>query len=189
MRSIGVHRLVVFGDRLRGLPPPADTLVEHEQLQVFSAHVPDQGNHLVSLGQKLAVEALGPLCDGLAYDGPPELLSMWLCLFQAGWQDSHAVGLPDHTIQLCELEVACRCSHSRRDSHIEWQGVGDDLVTLMGQRGRLAEQLSGPYSPTKKPCQPVRTEESTSVASQVWVSGLARLPSEPELAAGHLARR
>ena len=61
MRSIGVHRLVVFGDRLRGLPPPADTLVEHEQLQVFSAHVPDQGNHLVSLGQKLAVEALGPL--------------------------------------------------------------------------------------------------------------------------------
>lgn len=107
MRSVEIQRLVIFGQALAGLPEPAQTLAEHEQLGLFSSYVPDQGGCLTSLGEKYAVDSLGPLCDCLKYDGPPELLSMWLCIFQAGRRGPQPVDLTGHAVGVAFWRLHC----------------------------------------------------------------------------------
>ena len=52
-----------------------------EQVVSHMACVPDESEHLLHLSQAFGASDMSSLGHKLGYDGPLELLSMWLCLF------------------------------------------------------------------------------------------------------------
>jgi hypothetical protein len=77
MRSHGITGLLA----IRTTAPEGAKYEEANSLAEFANWVPDESRHLERLGQLFSVDTLPELAIALAYDGPMELLSMWLCLF------------------------------------------------------------------------------------------------------------
>ena len=77
MRAHGIPGLLA----IRMLDPAGSKYEEANLLAEFARWVPDESRHLERLGQLFSVDTLPNLAIALGYDGPLELLSMWLCLF------------------------------------------------------------------------------------------------------------
>ena len=73
MRAAGVPRLIILG--AAGGP-----LADAEQVDAFSAAVPDKSEHLDAFCKAFRTPTLGGLVERLHYKQPLELLSMWACL-------------------------------------------------------------------------------------------------------------
>jgi len=77
MRCHGIPGLLA----IRFGTPAGEKYDEANSLAEFANWVPDESRHLERLGQLFSVTTLHMLAVELGYDGPLELLSMWLCLF------------------------------------------------------------------------------------------------------------
>jgi hypothetical protein len=76
MRGAGLERLTLVGG---GCGP----LSLAESLTMFMDSVPDVSSHFVHCAKKLRVTTLPDLVRALDWSGPPELLSMYFCLYLA----------------------------------------------------------------------------------------------------------
>ena len=76
MRCAGLERLILVGG---GRGP----LSLAESLTTFMDSVPDVSSHFVHCAAKLRVTTLADLVGALDWSGPPELLSMYFCLYLA----------------------------------------------------------------------------------------------------------
>ena len=76
MRCAGLERLTLVG---AGRGP----LSAAESLAVFMDSVPDVSSHFARNAAKLRVTTLPDLVGALDWPGPPELLSMYFCLYLA----------------------------------------------------------------------------------------------------------
>ena len=140
MRFRGIPRLELFQGAQEGSPGisggpegaqgasgggPFHQHMQAEMLGAFADHFPDQSGWLVRLADPLGCKTVGSLMRRLAYDQPPELLTMHLCLFlstacasaaepefdsTAAWRaiSSHQArtGSAPHPRKLCALMMA-----------------------------------------------------------------------------------
>ena len=77
MRSHGIPGLLA----IKLLAPAGLKYEDANLLAELARWVPDASRHLERLGQLFSVDTLPKLAIALRYNGPLELLSMWLCLF------------------------------------------------------------------------------------------------------------
>jgi hypothetical protein len=88
MRASSIDRLALVGGLVLQGHGRQDLLSfglsEHfaaESLVRFAGMFPDQCGWVLLLGQAMQVSHLAPLLSQLQYSGPPELLSMYCCLY------------------------------------------------------------------------------------------------------------
>lgn len=74
MRCAGVERLALVGDH-------CGVLSQAESLTTFMKSVPDVSSHFLRCAARLRVKTLPELLLALSWNGPPELLSMFFCLY------------------------------------------------------------------------------------------------------------
>ena len=86
MRYQGIKELTVVSevDEVRSVPGFADH-VQAEEVNRFSVSYPDMNCWLLRMAKFLQADNISMLKAKLQYDGPIELLSMWLCLYTAEW--------------------------------------------------------------------------------------------------------
>ena len=84
MRSAGIVSLVAFGAE--------GPWAASETLQELGKHFPDEQQHLTHWARYFRVADVLSLMRMLRYDGPLELLSMCLCLYQVGTASNKRMG-------------------------------------------------------------------------------------------------
>lgn len=84
MRSAGIVSLVAFGAE--------GPWAASETLQELGKHFPDEQQHLTHWARYFRVADVLSLTRMLRYDGPLELLSMCLCLYQVGTVSNKRMG-------------------------------------------------------------------------------------------------
>lgn len=81
MRSHGIPGLLATGEVGAVSGAVSAPFANAHLLAEFGRWVPDESCHLVRLGALFSVSTVHDLANALHYNGPLELLSMWLCLF------------------------------------------------------------------------------------------------------------
>jgi hypothetical protein len=88
MRAASVPRLILLSPGSSAGP-----LTDAENIETFSATVPDQSEHLAAFAKAFRATSLPGLVGVLDFKQPPELLSMWACMCLAALLQLEGCGL------------------------------------------------------------------------------------------------
>ena len=141
MRYQGIKELTVVSevDEVRGVPGFADHL-QAEEVTRFSLSYPDMNCWLLRMAKFLQANNISMLKSKLQYDGPIELLSMWLCLYTAEWDwniddlDGEGVSAWAARVRLLMSGMGSRLIRLRSAWTVDWLDESDVSVVQVEQR-------------------------------------------------------
>lgn len=156
MRAKGIERLIFFKSPLN---VHLRSHIAAETVLRFLRCVPDQLNNVQDLARRAKATYLSELCDALGYDGPPELLSMYCCLFSN-------LQVPDRREHLHGLASGCPAGSERAGP---WGSSGP------WGRGE-ASGRRGPFPPRAHPRLAYLRDEGVAPAPAILLRLAAGMP-------------